>query len=63
MAPLPPSLDPSKYVDNGATNHVTAYMESLVLINPYHGNEKVMVGNGKCLAITHIGLSTLPTAN
>lgn len=54
-------MDPSWYADNGATNQVTANMENLTLTAEYGGQEKLMIGNGKCLNISHIGHSTLPT--
>ena len=53
-------IDPSWYADSGATNHVTVEMNNLSLKKPYEGHEKLMIGNGKSLDITHIGHSYLP---
>ena len=53
-------IDPSWYADSGATNHVIAKMNNLSLKKPYEGREKLMIGNGKSLDITHIGHSYFP---
>lgn len=43
-------VDPAWYADTGATNHVTAELENL------------KVGNNKCLEITHIDSTVLPSS-
>ena len=50
--------DSAWYMDSGATNHVTAELSNLSIQNGYKGNEKLSVGNGSQLVISHIG-STL----
>lgn len=46
-------------MDSGATNHVTTGLENLELNNTYKGKERLMVDNGKCLNITHVGSTIL----
>lgn len=53
--------DPSWFVDSGATNHITSNLSNLSLHTPYNGGDRVTVGNGKKLPITHIGTSRLCT--
>ena len=50
------------YADSGATNHVTANLENLMLKSDYNGSDKLM-GNGKCLPITHTGSTHLNSTN
>ncbi|KAL5856782.1 hypothetical protein ACOSQ3_004240 [Xanthoceras sorbifolium] len=47
--------DQSWYVDSGATNHITADMNNLSMRSEYRGKEKLIVGNGNQLTISHIG--------
>ncbi|POO00818.1 hypothetical protein TorRG33x02_034490 [Trema orientale] len=56
-------IDPSWYADSGATNHVIAELENMHLKEDYGGKDKLIVGNGKHLTITHIGYSNLSTNN
>ncbi|KAL5766826.1 hypothetical protein ACOSP7_017443 [Xanthoceras sorbifolium] len=49
--------DPAWYIDSGATNHITADLNNLSLKNEYKGNEKLAVGNGNLLPISHFGCS------
>ena len=60
MATLDTVIDSSWYADSGAINHVTTKMNNLSLKKPYEGQEKLMIGNGKSLDITHIGHSYFP---
>ena len=53
-------IDSSWYADSGAINHVTIEMNNLSLKKPYEEQDKLMIGNGKSLNITHIGHSYLP---
>ena len=53
-------------LDSGASHHVTNYLNNLSLHAPYDGTEKLLVGDGMGLKITHIGsisLSTLALRN
>ncbi|CAA0833005.1 Unknown protein, partial [Striga hermonthica] len=45
------------YPDSGATNHLTFDMNNLNIAADYQGNEKVQMGNGKGLNISHYGNS------
>lgn len=54
-------VDPAGYADISATNHVTAELENLNLSTDYNENERLMVGNGKHLKITHTSSTTLPS--
>ena len=47
------------YLDNGATNHVTNALGNININSEYQGNEKLAVGNGEKLLISHIGKSML----
>ena len=44
------------YTDTGATDHITSDIGNLSLCFDYHGPEKVSVGNGVGLHISHIGV-------
>lgn len=57
------TLDPSWYVDSGATNHITHDAHNLSCNVPYHGNEQVPVGNGSQLPINVVGKSTLTSSS
>ena len=54
-----PQIDesPTWHVDSGATNHNTADLNNLSLQSGYKGKDKVIVGNGSKLSISHIGNS------
>ncbi|KAL4573020.1 hypothetical protein LXL04_019813 [Taraxacum kok-saghyz] len=52
-------FDPSWYVDSGATDHVTPDITKLNIADSYTGDDKVQVGNGNHLSISHIGSSSL----
>ncbi|KAL5831806.1 hypothetical protein ACOSQ4_017160 [Xanthoceras sorbifolium] len=47
--------DPSWYVDSGATNHITPDFNNLSFSNEYKGAERLAVGNGHTLPISHVG--------
>ena len=53
--------DLSWFVDSGATNHITSNLNNLSLHTPYNGGDKVAIGNGKKLLITHVSTSHLCT--
>lgn len=42
-------------VDIGASNHINADLLNLYVHDEYHGRDRVAVGNGSGLEITHIG--------
>ncbi|KAL5805533.1 hypothetical protein ACOSQ4_028266 [Xanthoceras sorbifolium] len=47
--------DPAWYTDSGATNHVTSNLNNLHLPTKYKGNDRLAVGNGQQLQISHTG--------
>ena len=49
------------FVDFGATNHITSNLNNLSLHAPYNGGDKVAIGNGKTLPISHVGYNNLYT--
>ncbi|KAL9451396.1 hypothetical protein AB3S75_013041 [Citrus x aurantiifolia] len=49
------------YLDSGATNHVTNTLGNISINSEYQGKNKLAVGNGEKLLISHIGYSALPT--
>lgn len=40
---------------------MTANLNALSNVNPYNGDEKIIVGNGESLKVKHIGFATLVT--
>ncbi|CAL2279421.1 unnamed protein product [Prunus armeniaca] len=46
-------------VDSGATHHMTSDPSLLSHVQPYTGNDSIIVGNGNQLPISHIGKTTL----
>lgn len=61
---LPPEHieDPSWYIDSGATNHITNDLGKLLDSQVYTSTEKLFVGDGNALAITHVGPVVLNTS-
>ena len=53
--------DQQFYVDSGATSHMTNNTGNLDHVRPYRGNDKIIVGNGQDLNISHIGSASLNT--
>lgn len=53
------AIDPSWYFDTGATDHASPDFQKLTISDDYKGNDKLQVGNGNLLSISHIGNSTL----
>ncbi|KAL4575776.1 hypothetical protein LXL04_011862 [Taraxacum kok-saghyz] len=52
-------IDPAWYFDSGATDHVTPDFQKLNIAEEYNGLDKLQVGNGKLLNISHIASSSL----
>ena len=46
-------------VDSGASHHITSDLQNLSIHSEYGGNEDIMVGDGKAIAITHVGSTSL----
>ncbi|KAF8397887.1 hypothetical protein HHK36_016812 [Tetracentron sinense] len=53
--------DPQWYPNTGASSHMTNNSGIFTIIQPYIGHNKVIVGNGSPLSITHIGTIYLST--
>lgn len=51
-------MDPSWYFDTGAIGHVTPDLHKLNIIDDYTGDDKLQVGNGNNLSISHVGSSS-----
>lgn len=56
------SIEQTRYTDTGAIDdHITSDIGNLSLRSDYHGLEKVSVGNGAGLQISHIGSNSITT--
>jgi histone deacetylase 1/2 len=55
------NIDPAWYLDTGATDHITSDLDRLAAREVYNGNERVHIGNGAGLHISHVGHGTLDT--
>ncbi|TQD84801.1 hypothetical protein C1H46_029649 [Malus baccata] len=53
------SSSPSWLIDSGATSHITNDISNISSPSPYTGEDKVYIGDGKGLSITHTGSSLL----
>lgn len=56
-------INPNWYADSGASNCVAANPNYLNLKIDYTSTEKVLVGDGSSLSISHIGDSIVPSAS
>ncbi|KAF7142376.1 hypothetical protein RHSIM_Rhsim05G0026100 [Rhododendron simsii] len=55
--------DNAWFPDTGATQHMTSDYGKLQNCTPYFGSDKIMVGNGDTLHITHVGNASLNMGN
>lgn len=55
----PSAVDPSWYFDTGATDHVSPDLHKLSISDEYSGSDKLQVGNGNLLSISHTGSCSL----
>ncbi|RWR76373.1 putative polyprotein [Cinnamomum micranthum f. kanehirae] len=55
------SVEQNWYTDTGATDHITSNIGNLSLRSDYHRPDKVSVGNGAGLHISHIGSNSIST--
>ncbi|OIS99603.1 hypothetical protein A4A49_23651 [Nicotiana attenuata] len=51
--------DNAHYMDSGASTHMTNNSSNLSNLKPYNGNDKIVVGNGQELDITHVRKGTI----
>ena len=54
-------IDPTWYMDTGATNHLTGEMGKLSVQEPYRGNDQVHTASGAGMHISHVGQASLLT--
>ena len=47
------------YPDANTSHHITPYISSLQITEEYKGNDRVIVGNGNGLPISHVGYGKL----
>ena len=52
---------PTWLIDSGATSHITNDISNINSPTPYTGEDKVYIGDGKGLSISHVGTSTFHT--
>ncbi|KAF8408703.1 hypothetical protein HHK36_004767 [Tetracentron sinense] len=57
------SQDNAWFPDTGASSHMTTDSGKLQTLIEYHGPEKIMVGNGDKLDITHVGSTLINVGN
>ncbi|KAH9648576.1 retrovirus-related pol polyprotein from transposon RE1 [Citrus sinensis] len=53
--------DAKLYADSGATTHMVNDPGKISELKPYEGNDAIIVGNGDCLNISHIGNTSIDT--
>jgi hypothetical protein len=54
-------VDSNRYVDFGATDHVTGELDKLAVKEPYHGGDQIYTVSGSGMHIKHIGHSIIYT--
>ncbi|KAF8389069.1 hypothetical protein HHK36_025754 [Tetracentron sinense] len=52
--------DPELIPDTGASSHMTNDPGIFTALKPYKGDDKIIVGNGQALEISHVGSATIP---
>ncbi|KAM2633067.1 hypothetical protein EV1_023726 [Malus domestica] len=55
------STSPTWILDSGATSHITNDISAIHSPMPYHGDDKVYIGDGQGMPIHHTGTSVLKT--
>ncbi|KAJ9556373.1 hypothetical protein OSB04_010987 [Centaurea solstitialis] len=63
MNPTNPSSTTNWLFDSGASFHATNDLNNLSIHAPYDGTEELVIGDGSCLQISHIGSLILYTSN
>jgi hypothetical protein len=56
------NVDPNRYRDTGAMDHITSDLNRLAVRECYNGSDQVQVSNGAGLRILHTGHSLINTA-
>jgi hypothetical protein len=57
------STDPNWYLDSGATDDIISKLEKLTMHERYNGNDQILVANGACMDVNHIGKYVIPTSS
>ncbi|KAF8395849.1 hypothetical protein HHK36_019803 [Tetracentron sinense] len=52
--------DPEWIPDTGASSHMTNDPGIFTTLKPYQGDDKIIVGHGQALEISHVGSATIP---
>ncbi|KAL4591550.1 hypothetical protein LXL04_004519 [Taraxacum kok-saghyz] len=60
MMHLPTSSSSDWLFDSGVSHHITNDLNALSLHSPYDGTDDLVIGDGSCLTITHVGYLLLP---
>jgi hypothetical protein len=55
------NIDPSWYMDSGATDHITGELEKLTARNKYQGGDQIHTTSGAGMDISHIGHAIVNT--
>lgn len=55
MANFEGTTDNGWYLDNRAIHHLTNNMENMHLRKEFKGTNKLIIGNGQSLSVTHVG--------
>jgi histone deacetylase 1/2 len=55
------NVDPSWYIDTGATDHITSELDKLTFRERYNGHDQVHTASGSGMDIHHVGQSTIHT--
>ena len=55
--------DSSWYLDSGATNHITVDLNNLSLQHDYKGKDKITIGHGHTLSISHTGSTLISSSD
>ncbi|CAI9280948.1 unnamed protein product [Lactuca saligna] len=60
---LPTSQSSDWLFDSGASHHITNDLNALSLHSPYDGTDDLVIGDGSCLTIAHVGSLLIPISN
>jgi hypothetical protein len=55
------NVDPSWYMDSGATDHITGELEKITTTNKYQGGDQIHTTSGASMDISHIGHAIVNT--
>ncbi|PKU70166.1 Retrovirus-related Pol polyprotein from transposon TNT 1-94 [Dendrobium catenatum] len=55
------SVEPSWFLDSGASSHITNSLENMTISTPYQGSDTMTIGDGSSVNVSHTGAGILPT--